>query len=185
MATTLTNTTFNTSFKDDFADSAGFHKILFNSGRAVQARELTQLQTILQTQISRFGDNIFKEGAVVKPGGASINQKYEFIKLNTTLNTLPPDTSTLIGTSFTGQTSGVIVKVLQVVAATGSDPDTLYVQYTNTSSGTAGATSIRMSAGEDINNGSKTLTVQTTNTAANPSNRRRYISNLIIRYLLC
>ena len=47
MATTLTNTTFNTSFKDDFADSANFHKILFNSGRAVQARELTQLQTIL------------------------------------------------------------------------------------------------------------------------------------------
>ena len=64
MATTLTNTTFNASFKDDFADSAGFHKILFNSGRAVQARELTQLQTILQTQIARFGDNIFKEGAV-------------------------------------------------------------------------------------------------------------------------
>ena len=169
MATTLTNTTFNASFKDDFADSAGFHKILFNSGRAVQARELTQLQTILQTQISRFGDNIFKEGAVVKPGGASINQKYEFIKLNTTLNTLPPDTSTLIGTSFTGQTSGVIVKVLQVVAATGSDPDTLYVQYTNTSSGTAGTSSIRMSAGEDINNGSTTLTVQTTNTEANPA----------------
>ena len=169
MATTLTTSTFPTTFKDDFADSANFHKILFNSGRAVQARELTQLQTILQEQITKLGNNIFKEGAVVKPGGASINQKYEFIKLNTTVNTLPTDTSTLIGTSFTGQTSGVIVKILQVVAATGSDPDTLYVQYTNTSSGSAGTTSVRMSAGEDINNGSVTLTVQTTNTAANPA----------------
>ena len=169
MATTLTTSTFPTTFKDDFADSANFHKILFNSGRAVQARELTQLQTILQEQITKLGNNIFKEGAVVKPGGASINQKYEFIKLNTTVNTLPTDTSTLIGTSFTGQTSGVIVKILQVVAATGSDPDTLYVQYTNTSSGSAGITSVRMSAGEDINNGSVTLTVQTTNTAANPA----------------
>ena len=82
MATTLTNSVFNTTYKDDFADSAGFHKILFNSGRALQARELTQLQTILQNQIQRFGDNVFKEGAVVKPGGANINPKYEFVKFD-------------------------------------------------------------------------------------------------------
>ena len=169
MATNLTETTFPSTYKDDFTDSAGFHKILFNSGKALQARELTQLQTILQKQIQRFGDNIFKEGAVVKPGGASINQKYEFIKLNTAINTLPTDTSSLVGTSFIGQTSGVIVKVLQVVTATGSDPDTLYVQYTNTSSGSAGTSTVRMTAGEDINNGSVTLTVQTVNTATNPA----------------
>ena len=169
MATNLTETTFPSTYKDDFTDSAGFHKILFNSGKALQARELTQLQTILQNQIQRFGDNVFKEGAVVKPGGANLNSQYEFIKLNTAVNTLPTDASTLVGTLFTGQTSGVIVKVLQVVTATGSDPDTLYVQYTNTSSGTAGATTIRLTAGEDINNGSVTLTVQTTNTASNPA----------------
>ena len=169
MATTLSKSVFTDTFKDDFSDSSGFHKILFNSGKAVQARELTQLQTILQEQIARFGNNIFKEGAVVKPGGATINQKYEFIKLNTTTNALPTDTSVLIGTSFTGQTSGVIVKVLQVVAATGSDPATLYVQYTNTSAGSAGTSTIRMTAGEDVNNGSITLTVQTTNTLTNPA----------------
>ena len=58
MVSTLTDQTFSTTYKDDFADSAGFHKILFNSGRALQARELNQLQTILQEQISRFGNNI-------------------------------------------------------------------------------------------------------------------------------
>lgn len=73
MATTLSKSVFTDTFKDDYSDSAGFHRILFNSGKAVQARELTQLQTILQEQISRFGNNIFKEGAVVKPGGATIN----------------------------------------------------------------------------------------------------------------
>ena len=52
MATTLTKETFSSTYKDDFADSAGYHKILFNSGKSLQARELTQLQTILQTQIS-------------------------------------------------------------------------------------------------------------------------------------
>ena len=157
MATNLTNTTFATTYKDDFADSDNFHRILFNSGRALQARELTQSQTIMQREMQRFGDNIFKEGAVVRPGGANINQKFEFVKLDTTINTLPADTSTLVGTSFTGQTSGVIAKVLEVVAASGSDPATLYVQYTNTSAALAGTSTIRMTNGEDINNGSDTL----------------------------
>jgi len=167
MVSTLSSQTFASTYKDDFADSAGFHKILFNSGRALQARELTQLQTILQTQIERFGSNIFKEGSLVKPGGVNLNQNYEFIKLNTITNFLPADASTIVGTSFTGQTSGIVAKVLQVVRATGSDPDTLYVQYTNTGAG--GTVAKRMNAAEDMNNGSVTLTVQSANTTTNPA----------------
>ena len=52
MATTLTNTTFSTTYKDDFLDSDNYHRILFNSGKALQARELTQIQTFLQNQIT-------------------------------------------------------------------------------------------------------------------------------------
>ena len=53
MATTITSSTFTNTYKDDYLDSDGYHKILFNSGVALQARELTQLQTILQNQIKR------------------------------------------------------------------------------------------------------------------------------------
>jgi len=35
---------------DDFDEEKLFHRILFKPGVAVQARELTQLQTILQNQ---------------------------------------------------------------------------------------------------------------------------------------
>ena len=169
MATPLTTNAFKTTYKDDFADSSGYHKILFNAGKALQARELTQLQTILQNQIQRFGDNIFKEGAVVKPGGANVNPKYEFIKLDTSTNTLPADTESLVGTTFTGTTSSIQAKVLQVLIAASGDPDTLYVQYTNTSSASNFTNVIRMNAGEDMSNGSITLTVQATNTAVNPA----------------
>ena len=170
MATTLTETTFSSTYKDDFADSAGYHRILFNSGKALQARELTQLQTILSKQIQRFGDNVFKEGAVVKPGGANINPKYEFIKLDTTTNTLPSNSSSLIGSTITGATSQIQAKILQVVAASGSDPDTLYVQYINTEQAQASATTVakRMQAGENMT-GVTPLTVQTTDTAEDPA----------------
>ena len=170
MATTITSATFTDTYKDDYLDSDNYHKILFNSGVALQARELTQIQTIIQNQIKRFGDNIFVEGAVVKPGGVNLNSKYEFIKLNTSVFALPSDPTALVGTSFTGQTSGVVAKVLEVIAASGSDPATLYVQYTSTLASPAStATIIRMNPAETINNGSTTLAVQTTNTVANPA----------------
>ena len=47
MATTFTDTLFSTKYKDDYADSDGYYRILFNAGRALQARELTQMQTII------------------------------------------------------------------------------------------------------------------------------------------
>ena len=50
---------------DDFDETKHFHKILFKPGAAVQARELTQIQSIIQNQISRFGSSIFKDGSKV------------------------------------------------------------------------------------------------------------------------
>ena len=171
MATNLTSSTFNTTYKDDFSDSDNYHRILFNSGRVVQARELTQAQTILQKQIERFGSNIFQEGAVVKAGGFSVNNAYEFIKLDTGINPLPGNGSALIGTIFTSTDSNNIkVEVLEVVEEVdASNPATLYVKYVYTKDATAGPNSIRMAPGANITNGSVTLTVQSTNTEANPA----------------
>ena len=40
-------------YYDDFDTNDNFHRVLFRPGFAVQARELTQLQSILQNQIER------------------------------------------------------------------------------------------------------------------------------------
>ena len=79
MTVAYTETLFANTYKDDFSDSDNYHRILFNSGKALQARELTQMQTIIQAEIERFGSNVFKEGAAVNPGGGTLNEKYEFI----------------------------------------------------------------------------------------------------------
>lgn len=170
MSTTFNKSTFETTYKDDFDSADNFHRILFNSGRALQARELTQMQTIIQEEIARFGRNIFKEGAAVNPGGPSVDRGAEFVKLDTSVNTLPTDTSTLLGLEFTGATSSIKARVIRVETASGSDPATLYVQYTDTNtSGLAGSAPVRFSAGETINSGGTALSVQTTNTIANPA----------------
>jgi hypothetical protein len=171
MPTNYTEQVFASKYKDDFKDSDHYHRILFNSGRQLQARELTQMQTIIQKEMERFGRNIFKEGASVVPGGITLNNKYEFIKLDTTINPLPANVTPLIGDTIVGQTSAIEALVLQVELSTATDPATLYVKYTNTLSGTSSAAPIRFTPGEDIvgNSSSVSLSVQTTNTLLNPA----------------
>ena len=169
MTKAFTENSFASTYRDDFLDSDNYHRILFNSGRALQARELTQMQTIIQEEIGRMGRNMFVDGAPVNPGGPSINNSYEFVKLNTTVNQLPTDTSTLVGLELTGAATGFIARVLEVAPASGSDPDTLYITYVNT--GTASSnTPKRFTNNENLTNSGAgiTLTTQATNTTANP-----------------
>ncbi len=55
-------------YYDDYSLSSGYLKSLFKPGYAVQARELTQVQSMLQSQIERFGSHVFKNGSVVLGG---------------------------------------------------------------------------------------------------------------------
>lgn len=169
MAVDFTKKIFSDTYRDDFRDSDNYHRILFNSGRALQARELTQMQTIIQREIETFAQNIFKEGAAVNPGGITINKEYEFIKLDTSVNIFRTDPNDYNNIEFTGATSGVKAVVIEAVAATSVDPATLYLRYTKTSTGTSSTSPIRFTPGEEISGGGFTLTVQTTNTVANAS----------------
>ena len=48
-------------YYDDFDEADNFHRVLFRPGFAIQARELTQLQSILQNQVERHGNHMFKD----------------------------------------------------------------------------------------------------------------------------
>ena len=77
------NTDLNISpYYDDYDIENQFYKVLFKPAYAVQARELTQLQTILQNQIEQFGDNIFKEGSIIKGSTFTNLNDLKYVKLN-------------------------------------------------------------------------------------------------------
>jgi len=76
------NTNLNIApYFDDFGLEKQFYKILFKPAYAVQARELTQLQTILQNQIEQFGDNIYQEGSIIKGCNFTNLNGLQFVKL--------------------------------------------------------------------------------------------------------
>jgi hypothetical protein len=124
---------FNTEpYYDDFSEDSKFYRILYRPGYAVQARELTQMQTILQNQITKFGTNIFKEGARVIPGEASIDLDVGYIKLKSTSGGVATDT---IIANFQGlviqNSSGLQAEVIFFTKSSGADPATLFVRYKN------------------------------------------------------
>ena len=127
-------TNFNVSpYFDDFQTTDDFYRVLFRPGFAVQARELTSLQTILQNQIEQFGNHMFKEGTIVIPGSVGYDSKYYALKLQSTFGsgTVATYLSQYDGAIITGATSGVTAKVIgySVSDSTTGDPDTLFVKY--------------------------------------------------------
>ena len=130
------NTNFNVNpYYDDFDEDKKFLRMLFKPGYAVQARELTQLQTILQNQVKRFGNNIFKNGSLVT-GGQTFIQDATYLKLSTDYAGSAVVANNFTGMSIldsTGTKRGEVVVVYDANAGTG-DPKTLMVKqvYGNT-----------------------------------------------------
>lgn len=120
-------------YYDDFDPSKNYHRILFKPGFAVQARELTQAQTILQDQITKFADNIFKQNSPVTGGQVTTNFGCYYIKLQDTYNNAAINIDEFDGKLIQNATGTVLAKVIAVVAATGTagvgDPPTLIVSY--------------------------------------------------------
>ena len=157
-------TDFNVSpYYDDFNESKKFHRILFRPAFAVQARELTQSQTILQNQVERLGDHLFKQGAMVIPGQISIDTNYTAVKLTSKSASSIND---YLNSTVTGGTSGLVAEVVGVSADDGTDPDTLFVKYAKTGTNN---TALVFSDGETITStasGSPTAVVNTTATGS-------------------
>ena len=134
-STTLRQSPYN----DDFDETKNFHRVLFKPSVAVQARELTQLQTILQNQIERFGDNIYQTGTIIKGCSLVTDDQYFYVKL---FDLQPSGESYTIGglvnTYVVDSTSNLTALVVNFAPGGQQlDPDlnTLYLKYLNTGAG--------------------------------------------------
>ena len=117
---------------DDFDSKKDFYKVLFQPGVAVQARELNQLQSILQNQIEKFGDNVFKRGTIIDGCTITKHDKVPYIKINDlTTNGLQVDV-TLYNNLYVRNSANVEAHIKKTVSGLQSrspDLNTLFVNY--------------------------------------------------------
>lgn len=120
---------------DDFNDDKNFYRILFRPGVAVQARELTQIQSMLQDQIATIGNYLFKDGSKI-PGiessTISINDKVRSVRLQELFEGAVINVSNFNNLWVTGEFTDIVGQVSFTYAKDDpeiGDPPTIVVSY--------------------------------------------------------
>jgi hypothetical protein len=113
---------------DDYNADKGFQEVLFVPSRAVQVRELNQIQSMFYEQINRFGDHVFEDGSVVIPGESNYDLELKYAK--TTIDNFANVVQFLSGSnlSLVG-TSGITANVKLFREPDGTDPSTFFLEY--------------------------------------------------------
>jgi len=141
-------------YYDDYNEDKNFHKVLFRASRPLQARELTQSQSILQNQVEKFGDHFFKEGAIVQGAQTDIDMEAYYVKVSAANPNSNGDANVETYRTATheqylqGKTSGVIAKCVYSAAETEDESLTLFVKYI--SQGTNDTHSFAFLANEEL-----------------------------------
>lgn len=122
---------------DDYDEDKNFYKILYRPSTAVQARELTQSQTILQNQIERFGNHVFKDGSIVEGVAITYLNQVQYISLEDSFNTntdfiVSELDSTYLITNST-ESSNAVRAVVRIskdgIKASAPNTNRIYVDY--------------------------------------------------------
>ena len=132
---------------DDFDTADNYCKILFKPGLPVQARELTGIQSLLQDQIEKFGNHVFKEGASVTGGGVRFSGGYTSVRVQIFNEGVDIESylGDLVGEVIIGSESGVKAKITSYLGLPlEEDWYMLFVTYLNT----GGEDNIVFSSGE-------------------------------------
>ena len=131
-------------YYDDFDRNKNYYATLFKPGYALQARELTALQSTISDQIEQLAGKFLSPGDVVTPGEYAFAKPVAYVKIRSTTGNI----TDYVGSTLTGVTSGVTAKVMSVVEATEDDAITFFVSYN--SAGTNN-TSVTFQEGETLN----------------------------------
>lgn len=138
---------------DDYTPNSNHYAVLYRPGVPVQAREMNEVQSILQDQIDKFGRSIYKEGSVIEGCSFFFDNKQAYVKIKDTFSN---------GTAFTIDdfkdrivTNGNGLKAIVVNTLPGfesQDPslNTLYLKYLNTGTFTNGVSQPMFSNNENL-----------------------------------
>jgi hypothetical protein len=138
-------TNFNVSpYFDDYNENNNYYKILFRPAVAVQARELNQMQSILQKQIDRFGQHVFREGTIVLGGAFDLELDVQNIRA-TSFSPANEDPNRFVGKTFTGLVSGVTGYCRAFEYDIDTTTNIFFIRYTSGSE-----TSTRFVEGEQV-----------------------------------
>lgn len=171
MANTAANSALTTDFNvtpyyDDYDEENNYYRVLYKPGFAVQARELTQMQTILQKQIDRFGKHVFRDGSIVLPGQFGIEKDVDYIKVKDEDDTgAPANLSLFLNKDIYSVTNNVEAHVIEILPGSENSVDgnykTLFIRYKSSSPSNTSIVKFNASEVLSTNTGQKLVAIDT------------------------
>jgi hypothetical protein len=140
------NDDFNTSSLED----KNYLRILFKPGFSVQVRELNQMQSMLQSQIDKFGRSVYKEGPILE-GATTFDDNIGYVDvnvlatndaLNASINLIKGNTIKLDGTGSEGLSAEIYDYRLLSADVGGLYQWRFYVRYNSAGAAVATPTNI-------------------------------------------
>jgi hypothetical protein len=120
---------------DDFDSTKNYQQVLFKPAVAIQTRELNTLQSILQSQIEKFGDNIFTKGTIVSGCNFQYYDAYPYVKLvDLQVDGQTAVVNSYVGLYATSDTSSLKAYILASNSgflSQAPDLNTVFVRYIN------------------------------------------------------
>lgn len=124
-----------TPYYDDYDEDKKFVRVLYRPGRAVQARELTQAQSIQQKQVERFANFFFNQGSILEGCEQTIDLNLPYVKLQSTFDGVEVEVEAdFLATEIVGANTGVHAFCGLVSDIEGTDPKTLFINYLSSGS---------------------------------------------------
>ena len=119
---------------DDFEASNGakdknYMRVLFRPGYAVQARELTQIQSIIQNQLKNFADHIFKDGSPVYGGHITLDTDITYLKLEQAYGGVDIDVTDFSNAVIFNSTGAAKIRAKVTAVDESQTQPTLMVRY--------------------------------------------------------
>lgn len=121
----------------DYDEEKDYYRMIFRPAMAVQARELTDAQTILQKQIERFGNHVFKDGSIVTGCAITYHPRVHYISVADTFVTntdafVTDFDNTYLITNSTNSNNAVraVIKIAKTgIAESYPETNRLYLDY--------------------------------------------------------
>lgn len=122
---------------DDYSANSNYYKIMFVPQNAVQARELTQLQSMSQNQIEQLSDQIFEAGSVISGCQPTVIPNLPYVALADYFNNNQNNPVTIVNANnvIVGATSNVRAVAIQSFdgrVAQYPNTNLLYLKYLST-----------------------------------------------------
>ena len=122
----ILSSTNKSPYYNDYNPNDNYYQVLAKAGFPLQAREVSELQSILGNQIEELASSFYKNGDILTKGGYYLSNPVDYVRC--TSITQGSRAADFVGYELRGVVSGVVAEVIYAEDEDDDSDTTFYVR---------------------------------------------------------